>query len=218
MSIRNRISSIMGAISGIWSRGWNGVRNVGARLMGSVQSTFSRILGSIKNAFSNTVSAIGRIFGGLKKAVGSPISWVVDHVLNKGIIGAIRTVQKFFNVDEKNRMPTLTVPKFRQGGQAPTGYVDAPFSSANRDNLLAFTAAGMPFRYEGGEFITRRSSTARSIGLLTAINDGRLDDRIAGFRGGGRLTGGGSGRWTPRFEQTMLNAANILSGTIQIIK
>lgn len=217
-SIRNRISSIMGAISGIWSRGWNGVRNVGARLMGSVQSTFSRILGSIKNAFSNTVSAIGKIFGGLKKVIGSPISWVVDHVLNKGIIGAIRTVQKFFNVDEKNRMPTLTVPKFRQGGQAPTGYVDAPFSSANRDNLLAFTAAGMPFRYEGGEFITKRESTARSMGLLTAINDGQIDDRIAGFKGGGRLTGGGSGRWTPRFEQTMLNAANILSGTIQIIK
>lgn len=217
-SIRNRISSIMGAISGIWSRGWNGVRNVGARLMGSVQSTFSRILGSIKNAFSNTVSAIGKIFGGLKKVIGSPISWVVDHVLNKGIIGAIRKVQGFFGVKGKSQMPTLKVPRFRHGGQAPTGYVDAPFSSANRDNLLAFTAAGMPFRYEGGEFITKRESTARSMGLLTAINDGQIDDRIAGFKGGGRLTGGGSGRWTPRFEQTMLNAANILSGTIQIIK
>lgn len=208
----------MNIIRAVWNAGWGAVRSVGVRLMTSVHNSFSSILGRIRAAFSNNVSAIGRIWAGLKKVVGAPITFVVDRVINNGIIAAIRKVQGFLGVAGKSQMPTMKVPRFRRGGQAPTGFVDAPFSSTNRDNLLGMTPRGA-FFYEGGEFIVSRRRTARAPRLLHAINSGLIDDSSAPrFRNGGRLTGGGSGRWTDLFARTMQNAANRYGGDIYIVK
>jgi TP901 family phage tail tape measure protein len=212
------IVRVMNIIRAVWNAGWGAVRSVGVRLMTSVHNSFSSILGRIRAAFSNNVSAIGRIWAGLKKVVGAPITFVVDRVINNGIIAAIRKVQGFLGVAGKSQMPTMKVPRFRRGGQAPTGFVDAPFSSTNRDNLLGMTPRGA-FFYEGGEFIVSRRRTARAPRLLHAINAGLIDDSSAPrFRNGGRLTGGGSGRWTDLFARTMQNAANRYGGDIYIVK
>jgi TP901 family phage tail tape measure protein len=218
LQVQMVITRVMNIIKAVWSVGWNVVKATGTRVMNSVKSSFDRILGSIRNAFKNTVSGIGTIWNGLKKVVGAPITFVVDKIINNGIIAAVRKVQGFFGVKGKSQMPTMKVPRFRHGGQAPTGFVDAPFSSTNRDNLLGMTPRGA-FFYEGGEFIVSRRRTARAPRLLHAINAGLIDDSSAPrFRNGGRLTGGGSGRWTDLFARTMQNAANRYGGDIYIVK
>jgi SLT domain-containing protein/phage-related protein len=218
LQVQMVITRVMNIIKAVWSVGWNAVKATGTRVMNSVKSSFDRILGSIRNAFKNTVSGIGTIWNGLKKVVGAPITFVVDKIINNGIIAAIRKVQHFFGLTGKQQMPNLEVPRFRHGGQAPTGFVDAPFSSTNRDNLLGMTPRGA-FFYEGGEFIVSRRRTARAPRLLHAINSGLIDDSSAPrFRNGGRLTGGGSGRWTELFSRTMTNAASRFGGDIYIVK
>lgn len=218
LQVQMVITRVMNIIKAVWSVGWNAVKATGTRVMNSVKSSFDRILGSIRNAFKNTVSGIGTIWNGLKKVVGAPVTFVVDKIINNGIIAAIRKVQGFLGVAGKSQMPTMKVPRFRRGGQAPTGFVDAPFSSTNRDNLLGMTPRGA-FFYEGGEFIVSRRRTARAPRLLHAINSGLIDDSSAPrFRNGGRLTGGGSGRWTDLFARTMQNAANRYGGDIYIVK
>lgn len=218
LQVQMVITRVMNIIKAVWSVGWNAVKATGTRVMNSVKATFDRILGGIKGAFTNTVSAIGKIWGGIKHTVGAPITFVVDKIINNGIIAAIRKVQHFFGLTGKQQMPPLKVPRFRHGGQAPTGFVDAPFSSTNRDNLLGMTPRGA-FFYEGGEFIVSRRRTARAPRLLHAINSGLIDDSSAPrFRNGGRLTGGGSGRWTELFSRTMTNAASRFGGDIYIVK
>ncbi|QVI97783.1 phage tail tape measure protein [Corynebacterium diphtheriae] len=60
-----------------------------------------------------------------------------------------------------------------------------------RDPILGVTASGMPVaRVEPGEFVVNREATAKNLGLLTAINAGRLDGK-AGDLGLPRYADGG---------------------------
>ncbi|WP_126132939.1 phage tail tape measure protein [Acidipropionibacterium acidipropionici] len=208
LQVQMVITRVMNIIKAVWSVGWNAVKATGTRVMNSVKATFDRILGGIKGAFTNTVSAIGKIWGGIKHTVGAPITFVVDKIINNGIISAIRKVQHFFGLTGKQQMPNLKVPKFRNGGT-----VDAPFHSAERDDLLGFTPHGV-VRLEGGEHITNRESTRRSPRLLEAINSGLLTDRIARFRNGGFV--GGRGRLTEIAARRIQAAADSLGWTLQL--
>lgn len=208
LQVQMVITRVMNIIKAVWSVGWNAVKATGTRVMNSVKSSFDRILGSIRNAFKNTVSGIGTIWNGLKKVVGAPITFVVDKIINNGIIAAVRKVQGFFGVKGKSQMPTMKVPRFRHGGT-----VDAPFHSAERDDLLGFTPHGV-VRLEGGEHITNRDSTRRAPRLLEAINAGRLTDRIARFRNGGFV--GGRGRLTDVAARRIQAAADSLGWTLQL--
>lgn len=208
LQVQMVITRVMNIIKAVWSVGWNSVKATGTRVMNSVKATFDRILGGIKGAFTNTVSAIGKIWGGIKHTVGAPITFVVDKIINNGIIAAIRKVQHFFGLTGKQQMPNLKVPKFRNGGT-----VDAPFHSAERDDLLGFTPHGV-VRLEGGEHITNRESTRRSPRLLEAINNGWLNDRIARFKNGGFV--GGRGRLTELAARRIQAAADSLGWTLQL--
>lgn len=208
LQVQMVITRVMNIIKAVWSVGWNAVKATGTRVMNSVKATFDRILGGIKGAFTNTVSAIGKIWGGIKHTVGAPITFVVDKIINNGIIAAIRKVQHFFGLTGKQQMPNLKVPKFRNGGT-----VDAPFHSAERDDLLGFTPHGV-VRLEGGEHITNRESTRRSPRLLDAINNGWLNDRIARFKNGGFV--GGRGRLTELAARRIQAAADSLGWTLQL--
>jgi TP901 family phage tail tape measure protein len=208
LQVQMVITRVMNIIKAVWSVGWNAVKATGTRVMNSVKSSFDLILGGIKGAFTNTVSAIGKIWGGIKHTVGAPITFVVDKIINNGIIAAIRKVQHFFGLTGKQQMPNLKVPKFRNGGT-----VDAPFHSAERDDLLGFTPHGV-VRLEGGEHITNRESTRRSPRLLEAINNGWLNDRIARFKNGGFV--GGRGRLTDLAARRIQAAADSLGWTLQL--
>ncbi|WP_130865851.1 tape measure protein [Acidipropionibacterium timonense] len=173
----------------------------------SIKSGVITIFTGIKDgairAFTGMKDGIKKVWDAVKSIVSKPIRWVIDTPINKGLIAAVASVQRFFGV--KNPMKPLSIAGFRGGGVIP-----GSFDPAHRDNVLGLSIGGVPTaRVEPGEFVVNRRQTARNLPLLHAINSG-----LHGYAGGGLV--GGSGRWSQEFERRLMAVAASLNATLQI--
>lgn len=162
-------------------------------------------------AFELAKTAIETAWNGVKAAVKTPIAFVINTVINDGLISGFNTIAKSVGAPEFPRLP-----KFAGGGVIP-----GTWSATNRDHVLGVSATGAPTAWvEPDEFVVKRDSTQRSMGLLSAINAGAIDDRIMGalprFAGGGVV--GGRGGWTKRFADLMMAASQIIGQPINVVK
>lgn len=181
-AIKRAFTSGIDAVKRGWTNGWNSIKSTGTRIMTSTKDAIVRVVNSLPKAFSSAVAAIGRAWNGLKEAAKKPVSFVINTVINHGIIGGFNTVAKALGAKQ---MAKVSVKGFSSGG-----FIDLPWSAANRDPYLGVTTAGAPLRFEGQEFIVNRDATARWRPLLEAINS----NRVPGYAGGG-IVGGASKAW-----------------------
>lgn len=161
------------------------------------------VLDGISSRFSSAVAAIGRAWDGLKEKAKAPVRFVVDTVLNNGLIAAFN---KIAGVVGASGIPRLSLPPgFHEGG--PPGGIVPGGRGGPRDNVLAVDALGMPrYRVEGDEWVGPRWMSP----LFPALEQLRRAGRgaLKGFAGGG-LTGG-SGRFTDRFASVLEAAQRML--------
>ena len=225
--IRSVLSAITGFIAGRianirsnWTNGFNAVRNTASRVMDAVHSAIKTVMGKIGGVFSSGVAAIKKAWDGLQNVAKAPVKFVVNTVLNGGLIGGFNWVANKLGATP---IKPITLPHGFAGG----GFVDLPWSAQNRDPYLGMSPQGA-FRFEGEEFIANRAATAKSRGLLEAINSGQLNDKMLGFKSGGYTGGRGhltalaaskitaaaqSLGWMLQLAQQGWNAPNGLSGT-----
>jgi phage-related protein len=184
-NITDRVDLIKGIFTavkdwavGTFAKAWSGLT---AKLTGPVtaaRNAITTILGSGKGGaqwvFSQAVSGIGRAWDGLQELAKKPIRFIIDTVLNNGLIGSFNWIAGKFGAPT---IPTIPMPKgFASGGKF-TGRIPGPPSPV--DNLVARGPGGRGIGLATGEFIVNARDTARNLPVLKAINSGQ------GFANGG---------------------------------
>jgi hypothetical protein len=118
-------------------------------------------------AFARGVDAIRTAWAKVQDAAKKPVRFVVDTVINGGIIGTFNKVAGFLGI--KTRIPNVKVPGLSGGG-----YFDGmlPGPPSDEDNLLARGPGGRPIALAGGEYVVNARATAQNRALLEAVNSG----------------------------------------------
>lgn len=159
-----KVQRIWNALSSLISSVWNnGIKPV-FEFIGSF------IRDKVVPVFSAGVTAVGAAWDRLRELAKAPVRFVVETVINKGIIGTFNTVAGFFGV--KGVSPVKLPDGFASGGQLP-GYSDV-------DNMVAMGPGGKPLALAGGEWIINARQSRKHTHLLGAINAG-----MDGFADGG---------------------------------
>jgi hypothetical protein len=138
-------------------------------------------------AFARGVTAIAAAWQGVQEAAKAPVRFVVDTVINKGIIDTFNKVAGFFKVDPVDH---VSLPK----GFATGGYVSGP--GGPRDDLI-------PAMLSNGEFVINAAAVDRiGLSFLDYLNHG---GSFGGDPGGvARFARGGlvedTMRWLPSVD------------------
>jgi hypothetical protein len=122
-------------------------------------------LPGLETAFQNTVDAIETIWGGLKRVVGAPIKFVLDTIINKGLIAGFNKVAGWVGEDG---FDPIQIPKalqsYKTGGVMP-GY------TPGRDPHKFVSPTGGRLELSGGEAVMRPEWTAAmGVGYVNQMN------------------------------------------------
>lgn len=130
----------------------------------------------IPAAWRRGVDLIGFWWGALKDLAKAPVRFVIETVVNKGIIGTFNRIADF--LPGLSRINPIDLP----AGFAAGGYFDGrlPGPSSDKDNMVAVGPNGDAIGLATGEYVVNARSTARNLPLLDAINKGFADGGLIG--------------------------------------
>lgn len=147
-----------------------------------------KALPKLKSGFETAIDGIKKAWDGLKRVIATPIKFVLETVINKGLVPGINKIAKWAGV--KSRMEPAPIPgwmqSYKTGGVMP-GY------TPGRDPHKFISPTGGRLELSGGEAIMRPEFTA-------TVGKGWVDHMNAAARKKGRrgvqeaLQGGGHGR------------------------
>lgn len=181
---RNIVSPAFNAIRNVITTTWNIVKVPLSALGNFIKVT-------LVGAFRSGVAAISTAWNLLKAAAKTPISFVVNHVINP-LIGGFNKVAKVFGTSQIS-----PIGGFASGGRIPG-------MPSSRDNVLGSMVSGGgkylgPVKVATGEFIVNARDTAKALPLLQWINAGMKGGPAAITRKLGRkltdMPGDGSEGW-----------------------
>lgn len=156
---------------------WNAILSKIREVWSSIKSkAFDPLANAIKNtvpkAFEKGKDAIGRAWDKVRDVAKKPVRFVIDTIINKGIIGNFNKIASKFGV---KTMPDVKLPKgFDGGGWTGAGPKMQPAGVVHAD-----------------EFVVRKQSRKR----FERMNPGVLDHinrtgTAPGYAGGGKVKGG----------------------------
>lgn len=150
--VRDVFNGIGSTISWVWH---NVIKPVFDVLKDAVMNT-------IPNAFRVGANAVASAWDAVKNAAKAPIKFVIETVINNGIIDAYNWVARKFGVSEAKHVPLPA--GFASGGVLP-GY------TPGRDVHRFFSPTGGALELSGGEAIMRPEFTkAVGPGVVFALN------------------------------------------------
>ncbi|GAX54748.1 transglycosylase SLT domain-containing protein [Streptomyces olivochromogenes] len=114
-SIRDKWKSFVSGLKSAWSDGWNSIKSKWDSISSAVRGGMSTFSDKIKSTFRSAVSGVKSIWNTLEGIFKSPVRFLINTVVNKGIVGTINWVLGKVGVGSK--IPTVGVPKgFASGG------------------------------------------------------------------------------------------------------
>ena len=152
-----------------------------------------KALPQLEGAFDGTMRAIKSIWEGLKRIVGAPIKFVLDTVINNGLIDGFNKVANWVGEDGFKHIPIpAAIQKYATGGVLP-GY------TPGRDVHSFVSPTAGRLELSGGEAIMRPEFTA-------AVGTGFVDTynhiaRTSGVEGVRRALGFADGGVIQRFAR-----------------
>jgi TP901 family phage tail tape measure protein len=161
---------------------WDGIRSTIETVWGIIRPVFDRLASIVKEdlpqAFELGKKAIGRAWDGLKDIAKAPIRFVVDTVINDGLIGNFNKVADFFG---SKKIPKIRLPK----GFASGGILPGQSRMRDGDDQL------VPMRRGEGVLVSEGLRTAADRQAFMAANAaGRQGVGFASLMGGGYAQGG----------------------------
>lgn len=144
-------------------------------------------LSDVKQAFKTGVSDIGKIWDGLKAVAEAPVKFMVNTVLDNGIVAAVNKVGGIF--PGFKAVPTFHLPFAHGGlipGNSPHATADDQLIRATSDEFMVRQPSSRKLRkkhpglleymnaygdlpgYAGGGFITKLLESATPVGLATS--------------------------------------------------
>lgn len=170
-------SILMTTLQDIWARIKDVIINpVVNWLTGTVMPAITRLTDGIKSAFTKMEEGVKAAWDGIKEKAKAPIKFVVDTVLNGGLIANFNKVAEKVGVKP---LPEIKISGFRRGGILPG------FSrEAHGDDQLIAARRGE------GMLVSEalRDSASRAL-FLAANAAGRRGVPFAKFVGGGAIQG-----------------------------
>lgn len=167
--VRHLFNAVWDWVSGTFGRFWNGLKTIFTDPVEAAHNVINNLFGeggAVRKVFSSAVDAIGTIWDGLKELMKAPIRFVVNTVLNDGLINAFDWITSALHIPL--HVDPIKLPKgFAGGGYTGDGGKYEP--------------AGV---VHGGEFVVDKERTSRFRPLLDAIHGGMLD-HLPGYSGGG---------------------------------
>ncbi len=116
--VRDIFSGIDSWMSQTFGPAWTRVKDMLAAPIDGAKNAIDWTLGVVKTAFENTVRNVTTIWAGIQDAVKSPVKFVVDVVLNNGLIGAFNTIAGFVGA---KKIDPIKIPGFDTGGYTGAG-------------------------------------------------------------------------------------------------
>lgn len=168
--------------TGAFASAWAGLKSIITTPITLAKNALTTILGAAKGGvqwiFKQAVSGISKVWNGLQELAKKPIRFIIDTVLNKGLIAGFNWIAGKFDAPQIAPIP---MPK----GFASGGFFDGrlPGPPSSKDNLLGY-AKGGAFGLAGGEMVVNAKDTKRTLPLLKHINDG---GSVPGFADGGLI-------------------------------
>src|SRR5215216_317670 len=141
-------------VRGTWTRFWNALKTTASTVFNTIRTTISDILTKIKNRFQSGVEAIGKAWDKLKAKAAAPIKFVIQTVLNAGLIRAFNVIAGPVGL---KKLDAVHVPKGLASGGVLPGY------TPGRDVHRFYSATGGVLDLSGGEGIAR-PEVVRAIG------------------------------------------------------
>jgi murein DD-endopeptidase MepM/ murein hydrolase activator NlpD/SLT domain-containing protein len=202
-ALRNAFSSIKDWVTGTWKREWAALERIFTDPVGAARDAIAGggralggILGGLKSRFGSFVSDAGNVLNGLRGVWAAPIRFVVDTVINKGLLGAFNFLAgKLPGLDKINpiNLPDSLYPRStaHPGGYARGGVL--PGYTPGRDPHRFYSPTAGTLDLSGGEAILRPEVT-RAVGSawVHAVNAVASSRGVQGVQRylGGFATGG----------------------------
>ena len=124
--VRDRWNEVTGIFSSAWafvsdwaSSKWNQLTGFLTGPIDQAKSGIDTIMAGVKWAFEDTVNNVRRIWDGIQDVVKAPVRFVVNTVLNDGLIGAFNAVAEF--VGSPKIKPIGLPSGFSEGGYTGAG-------------------------------------------------------------------------------------------------
>jgi hypothetical protein len=183
--LRKPFNAVVAWVKGTWAKIWAGIKATVSDPIAAAKNAIALILGKtgLQKIFTDAVSGITKIWDGLKNAAKAPVKFIVQTVLNDGLIGGFNWIAG--KVGAPNLDPIKLPKGFEDGGHF-TGRI--PGAASKKDNLLGHGPRGEGIGLATGEYIVNAEDTAKTLPLLNAINSGkvRMDNMVrSGFAEGG---------------------------------
>ena len=205
-AVRGAFDTLKNGVMAAWSFIKSSAINpVVSWFQGTVKPLIDRVTGGIKSAFDTMKDAVGRAWDGLKEKAKAPIRFVVETVVNNGLIANFNKVAEKLGI---GKLPSVALPKgFARGGILP-GWS----REAQGDDQL------VPMRRGEGVLVSEglRDGASRAA-FLAANAAARRGVSFAQFMGGGFAGGGIFGDawdWTKR---TTKGAAKAVGGATRAV-
>lgn len=195
-NVLNGLQTIFDAVTNAISTAWNWMGDrLGAVWNWIDEHVFGKFrsgLDFLQSAFQTTVDAITRIWDGIKRAAAVPVKFVVDTVLNNGILKAFNTVAGWVGLDTKAKIPLGELGNYHAGGVLP-GYTPGydPYEFVD-------LRTGMRVGLGGGEAILRPEATRQ-------LSPHWVDGINAAAKQGGTA---GVAKWLDDYDSKRLGFAN----------
>ena len=157
----NVAKPVFGFLKDAWDGLGTAIGWVWDHVLKPVFDTFGTVVSGLQSIFETVVGAIGTAWDGLKSIAATPINFVIETVLNNGLIKAFNAVVGFFGLDSWKITP-LTPVSFAKGGVVQ-GY--SPTDTA--DNIPAYLTAK--------EYVQPRGAVRKyGIDFMDAVRTGRF--------------------------------------------
>lgn len=164
-----RVKPTLGWMGQRWDDFATGMKWVYDHTIKYVVDAFIALMGGpqgLKSKFQAVVDAISAAWSGLKKAFAAPIKFVVDTVINDGIIAGFNKIAHFVGSKEMGRIP---LPKAIENAYATGGVLPGYFPGGDNHHFYSPTAGEL--HLSGGEAIMRPEFTrAVGGGWIQAMN------------------------------------------------
>lgn len=130
-TMKNYVDKSWSGMNALLLAGWKTLR---AYVFDPLKNVITK---DVPNAFRSGKDAIGRAWDKVKDAAKEPIRFVIDTVINKGIIGSFRTIGSKFGMDSKDLPTTIDLPKgFDTGGYTGPGRKYKPAGVVHADEYV----------------------------------------------------------------------------------
>jgi hypothetical protein len=153
-----------------------------AGFLDKIKGKFEDWVTKIKAALAPLKDVVGKAFAAIRQAAADPIGFLVNKVLNPGLIEPYQKLAKAFNLPEVKTI-TWEPPKFAEGGRIPGGPRRGHGTS---DSVLGVDAKGVPTaRVSAGEFVMPEKKTRKFLPWLERMRRGTFEPDMPGFANGG---------------------------------